>query len=178
VIFPVAQNRHDDGILVESVAPAPIPDGTAREAAALVARLAEGLDLAGTLTAELFLLPDGSLVVNELAPRVHNSGHWTIEACRTSQFEQHLRAICGLPLGSTELTTPVALVNILGAGPRRPARLAGIERALADPLVSLHLYDKREVFERRKMGHVTATGSTIDEALGRARAASAVLGWA
>jgi 5-(carboxyamino)imidazole ribonucleotide synthase len=178
VIFPVAQNRHDDGILVESVAPAPIPDGTAREAAALVARLAEALDLAGTLTVELFLLPDGSLVVNELAPRVHNSGHWTIEACRTSQFEQHLRAICGLPLGSTELTTPVALVNILGAGPRRPARLAGIERALADPLVSLHLYDKREVFERRKMGHVTATGSTIDEALGRARAASAVLGWA
>jgi 5-(carboxyamino)imidazole ribonucleotide synthase len=136
------------------------------------------MGMVGTLTVELFLMPDDRLVVNELAPRVHNSGHWTVEACRTSQFEQHIRAICGLPLGSTELHTPVALVNVLGQGPRRPARLEGQERALADPLVHLHLYDKREVFERRKMGHVTATGSTPDDALERARHARGALRWA
>ncbi len=102
VTFPVARNRHDEGILVESVAPAPIGPDVAARADALVRRLAEAADLTGTLTAELFLLEDGSLVVNELAPRVHNTGHWSVEACATSQFEQHIRAITGLPLGSVE----------------------------------------------------------------------------
>ncbi len=175
--FPVARNRHDDGILVESVAPAPIADGVAASARSIVTRLAEGLDLVGTLTAELFLMPDGSLVVNELAPRVHNTGHWTTEACRTSQFEQHVRAITGLPLGSTELSTSVALVNLLGDGPERPARLAGLARALADPAVSVHVYDKRRVFERRKMGHVVAIAASVDEALERARSAHRALSW-
>jgi 5-(carboxyamino)imidazole ribonucleotide synthase len=178
VTFPVARNVHDEGVLVESMAPAPIPDPVGSEAAALGTRLAEGLDLVGTLTVELFLLADGALVVNELAPRVHNSGHWTVEACQTSQFEQHIRAICGLPLGSTDLHTPVALVNVLGTGPRRAARLEGAEQALADPLVHLHLYDKREVFERRKMGHVIAIGASVDAALERARLARAALTWA
>ena len=123
------------------------------------------MDLVGTLTAELFLLRDGSLVVNELAPRVHNSGHWTIEGAATSQFEQHIRAICGLGLGSTAALSPTAMVNLLGAGPKRPARLTGVAAALADPDVHLHLYDKRQVFERRKMGHVTALGATVDAAL-------------
>ena len=175
--FPVARNRHDRGILVESSAPAPIAEATATEAAELAMRLAEAMDLVGTLTVELFLLRDGSLVVNELAPRVHNSGHWTVEGCRTSQFEQHVRAICGLPLGSTELHTPVALVNVLGDGQLRPARLLGADRALADPLVHLHLYDKRRVFDRRKMGHLVATGVEAAEALARARAARAFLAW-
>jgi 5-(carboxyamino)imidazole ribonucleotide synthase len=178
VTFPVARNRHDAGILVESCAPAPIPEATAGAAAELAKELAEGLDLTGTLTVELFLLRDGSLVVNELAPRVHNSGHWTVEGCRTSQFEQHLRAICGLPLGSTELHSPVALVNVLGAGPLRDAQVEGVEAVLGDPLAHLHLYDKRRVFERRKMGHVTATGATADEALDRARAAAGRVRWA
>jgi 5-(carboxyamino)imidazole ribonucleotide synthase len=178
VTFPVARNRHDAGILVESSAPAPIPEATAREAAELAMRLAEAMDLVGTLTVELFLLRDGSLVVNELAPRVHNSGHWTVEGCRTSQFEQHIRAICGLPYGSTELHTPVALVNVLGEGPLRDARVEGVDAVLADPLVHLHLYDKRRVFERRKMGHLVATGADPDEALSRARRARAVLRWA
>ena len=129
------------------------------------------MDLCGTLTAELFLLGDGSLVVNELAPRVHNSGHWTIEGAATSQFEQHIRAICGLPLGSPAALAPAAMVNLLGAGPRRPARLLGAAQALADPAVHLHLYDKRRVFERRKMGHLTALGGSVDEALERARGA-------
>ena len=136
------------------------------------------MDLSGTLTAELFLLRDGSLVVNELAPRVHNSGHWTIEGAATSQFEQHIRAITGLGLGSTAALSPTAMVNLLGTGPRRPARLRGAEVALADPAVHLHLYDKRDVFERRKMGHLTALGADTDAALDRAQRALAALTWA
>jgi 5-(carboxyamino)imidazole ribonucleotide synthase len=178
VTFPVAQNRHDDGILVESVAPAAIPTAVATEASKLAMRLAEGLDLVGTLTVELFLMPDGSLVVNELAPRVHNSGHWSIEGATISQFEQHVRAICGLPLGSVEMRAGgVATVNLLGSGPDREARASGLDRALARPGVHVHLYDKRRVFERRKMGHVTALGATVDRALERAREAAEEIRW-
>jgi 5-(carboxyamino)imidazole ribonucleotide synthase len=178
VTYPVAANRHDVGILVESTAPAAVPEPIAAAAGTLVRRLAEGLDLVGTLTAELFLLADGSLVVNELAPRVHNTGHWTIEACRTSQFEQHIRAICGLPLGSSDQHTPAALVNLLGTGSARPARPTGLERALAVPGCSVHLYGKRTIFERRKMGHITAVDVGGPEAaLARAREAAAVIGW-
>jgi 5-(carboxyamino)imidazole ribonucleotide synthase len=135
------------------------------------------MELVGTLTVELFLLPDGRLVVNELAPRVHNSGHWTIEGAATSQFEQHVRAICGLPLGGTDAARPTAIVNILGSGPSRPARLQGIEAVLGDPDLHVHLYDKRLVFDRRKMGHVSASGGTAGEALDRARAARDALHW-
>ncbi len=175
--FPVGRNLHDRGILAESVAPAPIRDGVAARAQDLAIRIAEALGVVGVMTVELFLLPDGSLVVNELAPRVHNSGHWTIEAAVTSQFEQHIRAICGLPLGSAELRGAAATVNLLGTGRRRAARLAGIPAALATPDVHLHVYDKREVFDRRKMGHVTALGRTVEEALSRARAGRAALTW-
>ncbi|TME84934.1 MAG: 5-(carboxyamino)imidazole ribonucleotide synthase [Chloroflexi bacterium] len=179
VPFPVAANRHDEGILAESVAPAPPPvtPRVAKNAQALATRLAMELDLVGTLTVELFLIGDGSLVVNELAPRVHNSGHWTIEGCATSQFEQHVRAICGLPLGSVEAPHPAAMVNLLGTGPDRNARAMGIEEALSDPGVHLHLYDKRGVFERRKMGHVTVVAETREEALARARSAAAKVTW-
>lgn len=176
--FPIARNRHDAGILVESVAPAPVSSDVAERALAIGQRLAAAMDLCGTLTAELFLLGDGSILVNELAPRVHNSGHWTIEGAETSQFEQHIRAICGLSLGSPAALAPAAMVNLLGAGPRRPARLLGAAVALADPSVHLHVYDKRRVFERRKMGHLTALGGSVEEALERARAALAGLRWA
>ncbi len=176
--FPVGRNRHDAGILVESVVPAGVPAEVEAEARRIVVTLAEALDVVGTLTAELFLLPDGTLLVNELAPRVHNSGHWSIEAAATSQFEQHVRAICGLPLGSTELRSPAATVNLLGTGEERPARPTGVAAALAVPGVRVHLYDKRRVFERRKMGHVTALGETADEALARARAAAGAIRWA
>jgi 5-(carboxyamino)imidazole ribonucleotide synthase len=161
--FPIARNRHDAGILVESVAPAPVPVAVAERAEAIGRSLATAMDLRGTLTAELFLLRDGSLVVNELAPRVHNSGHWTIEGAATSQFEQHIRAICGLGLGSAAALAPTAVVNILGRGRRREARLLGTARALADPAVHLHLYDKRRV---------------VGEALAKARSAVAALHWA
>jgi 5-(carboxyamino)imidazole ribonucleotide synthase len=177
--YPLACNRHDRGILVESVAPAAVDDEVTSRAVRLAERLAVMMGITGTLTAELFLLPDGRLVVNELAPRVHNSGHWTIDGAATSQFEQHIRAICGLDLGSTAALAPTAVVNLLGSGPSRPARVVplGLARALADPAVHLHIYDKRRVFERRKMGHVTATGSTTEEALQHARTAAALIRW-
>ncbi|MEX1173505.1 MAG: 5-(carboxyamino)imidazole ribonucleotide synthase [Chloroflexota bacterium] len=177
--FPVARNVHDQGILAESVAPAPVPADVAERAAALGERLAIAMGLTGTLTAELFLMPDGRLVVNELAPRVHNSGHWTLDGAATSQFEQHIRAICGLDLGATDALAPTAMVNLWGTGPLRDARLeaASLGRALTDPAVHLHLYDKRRVFERRKMGHVTAIGSSVEDALKRARTARDRLRW-
>ncbi len=178
--FPVARNRHDAGILVESVAPAPVDAAAAAAAAAaLGARIAGALGTVGLVTAELFLLHDGSLAVNELAPRVHNSGHWTIEGARTSQFEQHVRAICGLPLGDPAAHGPTAMVNLLGTGALREARLEGAAEALADPLVHLHVYDKRRVFERRKMGHLTVAGAAdVEDGLARGRAALAKLRWA
>ncbi len=177
--FPMARNRHDRGILVESVAPAELDPATVERAGRLGERLAVLLGITGTLTIELFHMRDGSLVVNELAPRVHNSGHWTIEGAATSQFEQHIRAICGLDLGSTEPLTATAVVNLLGTGRSRPARLdaVGLAHAMADPLVHLHVYDKRRVFERRKMGHVTATGPTIEDALRHADTAAGHLRW-
>jgi 5-(carboxyamino)imidazole ribonucleotide synthase len=177
-VFPIGRNLHDRGILIETVVPAPVAPDVLPVALAIGQELASAMDLCGTLTVELFLLRDGSLVVNELAPRVHNSGHWTIEGAATSQFEQHIRAICGLGLGSPEAHGAAAMVNLLGSGPRRAARLIGVEVALADPAVHLHLYDKRRVFERRKMGHLTALGADVDEALARARGALAALQWA
>ena len=178
--FPLARNTHDAGILSESVAPAPVPAEVAERAADLGERLAVAMGMVGTLTAELFLMPDGQLVVNELAPRVHNSGHWTIDGAATSQFEQHIRAICALPLGSTAALAPSAMVNLLGTGQQRAARLevGEIGAALDDAAVHLHLYDKRRVFERRKMGHLTAVGSSVEDALARARAAAAHVCWA
>ncbi len=175
--FPIARNRHDAGILVESVAPAPVRPDVAERATAIGEQLATAMDLRGTLTAELFLLADGSILVNELAPRVHNSGHWTIEGAATSQFEQHVRAICGLPLGSPAVLSPAAMVNLLGTGAPRPAHLLGVDGALTDPSVHIHVYDKRRVFERRKMGHLTALSGSVAEALERARSALAGLRW-
>ena len=177
--FPVARNRHDRGILVESSVPARVPEAVAEAAANLATSLATSMGLVGTLTVEMFLMPDGSLVVNELAPRVHNSGHWSIEGAVTSQFEQHLRAICGLPLGSVEMRAPAAaMVNLLGEGAPRPAHPTGIYEALLVPDTHLHIYDKATVFERRKMGHLTALAASVDEALSRAREAAAHIAWA
>ena len=176
--YPPSRNVHDAGILVESVAPAPVTPEVATAARKLAEDLVTALGVVGLLTVELFLMPDGSLVVNELAPRVHNSGHWTIEGAATSQFEQQVRAICGLPLGAVEARSgAVAMVNVLGVGPRRPARLLGVAEALEIPDAHLHLYDKQHVFERRKMGHVTALDADADAALDRARRGRAKLRW-
>lgn len=150
VSYPATENVHASGILAESRAPA----GAAVEphvaaATALAEQVAEALDYAGVLTLEFFACPDGP-VFNEMAPRVHNSGHWTIEGTRASQFENHIRAVCGLPLGSPALTAPqVRMRNLLGDDVHDWARL------LADPQAHLHLYGKSEVKPGRKMGHVT-----------------------
>ena len=140
----------------------------------MIARAAvEALGLHGVAGVELFLAADGAITINELAPRVHNSGHYTIEACVTSQFENAVRAALGLPLGDTTLVAPAAaMVNLLGARDAR-ARPAGLGAALAVPGAHVHLYGKRRSRAGRKMGHVTALGATLDEAAGIARSAAA-----
>jgi 5-(carboxyamino)imidazole ribonucleotide synthase len=175
--FPSSRNVHDAGILAESVAPAPIEPLQAFDASEIAERLARSLDLVGLLTVELFQLRGGGLMINELAPRVHNSGHWSIEGAATSQFEQQARAILGLPLGSVAPYGVAAMVNLLGTGADRDARLGGVPDALSDPGVHLHVYGKRRVFERRKMGHLTVVGTDADEVLERARRARAALRW-
>jgi 5-(carboxyamino)imidazole ribonucleotide synthase len=175
--FPVSRNVHDAGVLVESVAPAPIHPLSASDCREIADWVARHLDLVGVLTVELFQRRDGALMINELAPRVHNSGHWTVDGAATSQFEQHIRAIAGLPLGSVRPSGTAAMVNVLGTGPDRPARLAGLADALGDPDAHVHVYGKRRVFERRKMGHVTVIGRDADDALERARQARAALRW-
>ncbi|MEY2883590.1 MAG: N5-carboxyaminoimidazole ribonucleotide synthase [Pseudomonadota bacterium] len=148
--WPVPHNSHEGGILATSRVPAP-PEIMALvpEAVALARRVAEALDHVGVLTLEFFATPDGPRF-NEMAPRVHNSGHWTIEGTRASQFENHIRAVCGLPLGSTALTAPEVLMrNLLGEDVHDWAKL------LADGRAHLHLYGKSEVKPGRKMGHVT-----------------------
>lgn len=149
-IYDVPHNRHDGGILATSDVPAPVDIAHhAPEAVALARRVAEKLDYVGLLTLEFFATPDGP-VFNEMAPRVHNSGHWTIEGARVSQFENHIRAVCGLPLGNPALTAAsVRMTNLLGDAVHDWAAL------LADPNAHLHLYGKSEVKPGRKMGHVT-----------------------
>ena len=163
--FPVFENAHANHILDVTFAPGALPEKLAREAGDLARGILEKLDVVGLLTVEMFVTRDGRLLVNELAPRTHNSGHLTIDACVTSQFEQQVRAVCGLPLGSTELKQPAAMANLLGHlwAKGEPNWSA----ALADPLVKLHLYGKAEARAGRKMGHLTATGGTIEEAVGR-----------
>ncbi len=130
----------------------PIDPVVADDAAEIADSIARGLDIVGVLTVELFQLRGGGLMVNELAPRVHNSGHWTIEGAATSQFEQHVRAICGLPLGLPDRTASAAMVNLLGTGSDRPARLLGLERALDDPDAHVHVYDKRRCSSDARWG--------------------------
>jgi 5-(carboxyamino)imidazole ribonucleotide synthase len=171
--FPVSENMHAQHILDVTVVPARVSETVAREAAQLACAIAEKLELVGLLAVEMFLTRAGKLLVNELAPRPHNSGHWTIEGCATSQFEQQLRAVCGLALGSTELLRPTAMANLLGDvwQSHEPDWAA----ALHVPAVHLHLYGKREPRLRRKMGHLTALAASPEQAIERVRAARAAL---
>ena len=168
-VFPVFENAHVNHILDVTFAPAAISEALAAEACQLASDIVASLHVVGLLTVEMFLTKTGQLLVNELAPRPHNSGHLTIDACVTSQFEQQVRAVCGLPLGSTELRSPAAMANLLGDlwKPRTPNWSA----ALTDPLVKLHLYGKSEPRIGRKMGHLTATAPTVEEALDRVQRA-------
>jgi 5-(carboxyamino)imidazole ribonucleotide synthase len=161
--FPVGENRHRGGILETTVVPARIPQGTADEALATARRIAGALDYVGVLGVEMFVANGGRIYVNEIAPRPHNSGHYTLDACSTDQFEQQLRALCALPLAEPRLLTPVAMVNLLGdlwqAGPPRWDEL------FRRPGVRLHLYGKAEPRPGRKMGHLNCLADNPDRAL-------------
>jgi 5-(carboxyamino)imidazole ribonucleotide synthase len=173
-VYPPSLNHHERQILSWSVIPAPLPENVLRDAEAIARSIAEQFQLEGILAVEMFLLTDGSLLVNELAPRPHNSFHQTEVACSTSQFEQLVRAACDLPLGDPSVLRPGAIFNLFGelwqAGP--PV----FEAALVLPGVRLHLYGKRGARAGRKMGHLSATGDSPEAALAKVRAAAAALG--
>ncbi|MGG0706917.1 5-(carboxyamino)imidazole ribonucleotide synthase [Bacillus paramobilis] len=163
-VFPVAENIHVNNILHESIVPARITEELSQKAIAYAKVLADELELVGTLAVEMFATADGEIYINELAPRPHNSGHYTQDACETSQFGQHIRAICNLPLGETNLLKPVVMVNILGEHIegvlRQVNRLTGCY---------LHLYGKEEAKAKRKMGHVNILNDNIEVALEKAK---------
>lgn len=167
--FPAAENIHANHILDVSIVPARIDRRVEEGAEALASRIAERLGVVGLVAVEMFLAPGGELIVNELAPRPHNSGHWTIDACETSQFEQQVRAVCGLPLGPCGLRSPAVMVNILGdAWAWADGAVAGEPDwsvVLGEPRAKLHLYGKPEPRPGRKMGHFTVQGRDPDETL-------------
>ncbi|HMA22580.1 MAG TPA: 5-(carboxyamino)imidazole ribonucleotide synthase [Gemmatimonadaceae bacterium] len=172
-IYPPAFNVHERHILAWSVLPAPLPPAVSRQAEEIAREIAEAFQLEGILAVEMFVLRDGTLLVNELAPRPHNSFHETEVACSTSQFEQLVRAVCDLPLGDTRALRPAAIFNLFGElwlnGPPR------FEAALAQPGVRLHLYGKSGARVGRKMGHLSAIGDTPEDALARVRAAASAI---
>ncbi|SDI89300.1 5-(carboxyamino)imidazole ribonucleotide synthase [Natribacillus halophilus] len=159
-VFPVAENEHEDNILKRTTVPASIRGNAKQAAIAMAERFAHSISLVGTLAMEMFYHEDGTLYVNELAPRPHNSGHYSIDACNVSQFHLHVRAVCGWPLVTPELTTPVVMENVLGEH---------VEKAVKTiPFYTnafLHLYGKQEARTGRKMGHVNITGKTMDDAI-------------
>lgn len=160
--YPVGENIHEAEILRETLVPARTSEAVRERATDVALEVLDVLEGRGVFGIEMFEATDGTVFVNELAPRPHNSGHYTIEGAETSQFEQHTRAVLGLPLGSTELRDPTAMANILGddAG-SRPAYLSGVDGVLSAPGIHLHWYGKREVRPLRKMGHLTATGPDL-----------------
>jgi 5-(carboxyamino)imidazole ribonucleotide synthase len=168
VHYSPSRNDHVNGILDVSVAPFEAPPEVHREAIEITRAVLESLDVVGVLCVEFFLTKSGKILINELAPRPHNSGHLTIDACRTSQFEQQLRAVCGLPLGATDMFRPAAMANLLGDIWHKGEPNWGA--ALANPGVKLHLYGKLEPRTGRKMGHLTATSSDAEALVRKARA--------
>ncbi len=172
-VYDPAENIHRNHILHLSLSPARLAEATAAEARALALSIAGQIGLVGLLAVEMFV-QDGRIVVNELAPRPHNSGHQTFDANETSQFEQHVRAVCGLPLGGTKPLAPSAMVNLLG-DVWRDGQEPDWTKLLADPSAKLHLYDKGKAAPGRKMGHITVTAPTLEEALRRAEALHASL---
>lgn len=167
--YPISENKHRDGILDVSIVPARISAELAERATRIAMRIAEVLDYCGVMAVEFFVAQDGRLFVNEIAPRPHNSGHYTLDACVTSQFEQQVRALCGLPLGDASLLSPAVMVNLLGnlwQGDQTPPW----DRVLSHPRAKLHLYGKRDARPGRKMGHFTYLGEGVEEALSQALA--------
>ncbi len=164
-VYPVAENIHKDSILDKTRVPAAISDKTTENAMNLAKRVMEVFEGVGMFCVEMFVSKDGDVAINEVAPRPHNSGHYTIEACVTSQFEQHIRAVSGLPLGDPSLIRPVVMRNILGEeGSEGYSVVDGADEALSIQGVTLHVYGKEKSKPKRKMGHITATAKTLEEA--------------
>ena len=164
-IFPVGRNTHVNGTLDETSVPAKLEAKTMAQAMEVAHKVMEVFEGVGIFCVEMFVDKNGDISVNEIAPRPHNSGHYTIEACVTSQFEQHIRAICGMPLGDTTLLRPVVMRNILGEeGFSGPVVVKGVSDALAVKGAKLHIYGKTHTKPRRKMGHVTVTADSVEEA--------------
>jgi 5-(carboxyamino)imidazole ribonucleotide synthase len=172
-VFPVAENRHRGGVLDVSIVPARVSERTAADARDTAAAVAERMDYRGVLAVEFFVTRGGELLANEMAPRPHNSGHYTLDACATDQFQQQLRALCGLPLGEPRLLSPVVMVNLMGevwaSGP--PWQVL-----LEQPGVKLHLYGKAEARPGRKMGHYNCLAPELGQALAVAARTRAALG--
>lgn len=171
--YPLAENRHRNGILDISAVPARVSEAVADEARRMAAALAAGLDYVGVLAVEFFITRDGGIVFNEMAPRPHNSGHYTLDACATDQFQQQVRALAGLPLGDTRLLSPCVMVNLLGDIWQPQPHW---ERLLKHPGIQLHLYGKTEARPGRKMGHYTVLAETLDAALALAEETRTALG--
>jgi len=174
VSFPVTENQHDHGVLATTIVPARVSAHVAERAETMTKTIGARLGIVGAYCVEYFVA-GADIYVNEIAPRVHNSGHYSIDATQISQYEAHVRAICGLPLVEPRLFAPAVMINILGAG--TGDRLAGIAPLLRDPDVQLHVYGKRHAALRRKMAHFTVLGTTIDDALERAEAGRRDLAW-
>jgi len=166
VCFPVAENQHESGILDISIVPARVDEAIAERARQMAVHLAEAMDYVGVLAVEFFVLEDGELLINEIAPRPHNSGHFTLDATLFSQFDQQVRAMCGLPPGDTRLLSPVVMVNLLGDIWRddEPAW----DKLLSQPNVHLHLYGKKSARIGRKMGHFNVLAEDVEIALAQA----------
>jgi len=158
--FPVAENVHVNGILHSTTVPSSVSEQQAKQVIAMAETIASGLDYVGTMAVEFFISKEGDILANEIAPRPHNSGHYTLDACQTSQFEQQVRMLCGLPSGSCDLTSPVVMINLLGDvwGSSQPHW----ELLLAQPQNKLHLYGKKEARPSRKMGHYNVLASTVE----------------
>ena len=168
-LYPVVENRHEAGILRMTVAPAMVSPEVVTQAKDLALRAVEALGGIGVFCVELFQLRGDRLLINEIAPRPHNSGHYTLDACTVSQFEQQVRVLCGLPLGEVRLLCPAAMVNLIGHDVEKITSSAGCGDLLMIPGAELHLYGKRTVRPGRKMGHVSFLAESGDEATGRAR---------
>jgi 5-(carboxyamino)imidazole ribonucleotide synthase len=175
VAFPVSENVHDHGVLAMTIVPGRVPAAIAERAHAYANTIATRLGIVGTFCVEFFQAGD-TLLVNEIAPRVHNSGHYSLDATQISQYELHVRAICGLPLVKPVLFAPAVMVNILGTGEGN--QLEGVREILRDPNLKLHMYGKANASLRRKMAHFTVLGESIDDAIARAERARAALHWA
>jgi 5-(carboxyamino)imidazole ribonucleotide synthase len=155
VVYPPVENEHEEGILRTTLVPAAVPSTVVEQAEKLARAVVERMQGVGLFCLELFQLPGGNLLINEVAPRPHNSGHYTLDACSVSQFEQQVRAVCGMPLGEVRLLTPAAMVNLIGHDAETIQTGAECRALLALPSAHVHLYGKRTIRPRRKMGHVT-----------------------